>query len=569
MTSSELSEIIRKHTLYNAYKHDGKANVGAIVGKIAAEMPALRAQLKALIPQIKRTVDEVNQMTPAEQLDDLGRNYPDLLAVEGPKEEVKQLPPLPDAQKGKVVLRLPPEPSGYMHIGHAVAGLINYLYAEMYDGALWLRFEDTNPRNARKEYYESFREGYRWLGIKWDHEKSVSDDLDIIYKHSRKLLEKGHLYACTCSPETVKKNRNDGLACVHKDSSPSESLEVWEAMMSGAKKEGEASMRFKGDMSSLDPSLRDPALLRIVDHPHAIHGAKYRVWPNYDLAVVVEDYLCAVSHILRSMEFHVDLQNVLRRLLGFPDVKIIQFSRVKFEGTPLSKRLLRPLVQEGLVQGWDDPRMPTIVGVRKKGILPEALLGFTREVGYTKAEHVFDWDLVYAVNRKILDPVAKRYFFVPNHVKAEVVDAPHLTVRIRYHPDKELGERDISSKGVFYLAKEDVEKMKVGDVFRLIDLYNVKVDAKSGDKVSLSFAGKDLVREMPKIQWVGEENTVFKVLVPGHLYIGEVFNQQSLAEVHGLAEKEAANLKSGEIVQFLRFGFCRIDAPNLAIFTHK
>ncbi|MBI4257876.1 MAG: glutamate--tRNA ligase, partial [Thaumarchaeota archaeon] len=566
---AEPLETIRKHTLHNAYKHNGKADTGAVAGKIAAEMPDFRAQLKTLMPQIKRIVEEVNQMSSAEQLDSLKRNYPDMLTAESPREEVKQLPPLPEAEKGKVVLRLPPEPSGYMHIGHAVAGLINYLYTQMYDGALWLRFEDTNPRNAVKEYYESFRDGYRWLGIRWNHEKNVSDDLEVIYKHSRRLIEQGYLYACTCSPETVKKNRVDGVPCACRRSTTSESLGVWEAMFSGAKREGEASIRFKGDMSSLDTSLRDPALLRIVEHPHPIHGSKYRVWPNYDLAVVVEDYLCTVSHVLRSMEFHVDLQDILRRLLGFPDVKIIQFSRVKFEGTPLSKRLLRPLVQEGLVEGWDDPRMPTIAGVRRKGVVPEALLGFTKEVGYTKAEHVFDWDLIYAVNRKILDPVAKRYFFVPNPVRVKVADAPSLTVKIRFHPDKDLGEREMASNGVFYLAGDDVARVRVGDVFRLIDLYNVKVEAKSGKKVSLSYTGRELVREMLKLQWVTEENTGFRVRVPGPLYVGESFNRESMMEIQGLAEKEAATLKPGEIVQFPRFGFCRIDAPNLAIFAHK
>ncbi len=570
LASSELLSVIRKHTLYNAYRHGGKAEIGAVAGKIAAEVPWIRAQLRSIMPQVRTIVEEVNLMTQEEQLNELKRLHPSFLqAAEEPKEEERHLPPLPDARHGEVVLRLPPEPSGYMHIGHAVAGLINHLYAQMYEGTLWLRFEDTNPRNAETEYYENFRDGYRWLGVKWHHEKNVSDDLETIYRFSLKLLEQGYMYACFCSPEATKKNRLHSIACGCTTRTPDESLGIWEKMLSGEKSEGEASIRFKGDMTSLDASLRDPTLLRVVEHPHPIYGSKYRVWPNYDLAVVIEDYLCGVTHILRSMEFHVNLQNVLRGLLGFPEVKIIQFARVNFEGTPLSKRLLRPLVQQGLVQGWDDPRMPTISGIRRRGVLPETLLRFTMEVGYTKVEHVFGWDLVYAINRKILDPSTRRYFFVPEPVLAEVSNAPRAAARIRLHPDKDLGERKIETGSVFYLPREDVIKTGVGGIIRLIDLYNVKVTAKNDNKVSLSYAGNSLVKDMPKVQWVTDRNTPFAVLVPGALFAGEQFNEKSLLHIKGVAEKDAETLKEGDFVQFPRFGFCRIDRPLQAIFAHK
>ena len=250
-------------------------------------------------------------------------------------------------------------------------------------------------------------------------------------------------------------------------------------MLSRKYKEGEWVIRLKGDMGDLDHSLRDPNILRVIDASHPMVGTKYVVWPVYDFEVVVEDKLCGVTHVLRSSEFHVALQDRIRELLGFPAVVVEQFSRFNFKGTPVSKRLLRPLVEEKVVTGWDDPRMPTIEGVKRRGILPEAIRQFTLQVGYGKTEHTFDWSLLFAVNRKILDPISLRVFFVPDplllKVEGGALEEPLHPVPPHLRDPREEGRPRPRRPGPLGPAARTSPRMKAGDVFRLMDLYNVRL----------------------------------------------------------------------------------------------
>lgn len=559
-------ESIRMHTLLNAVKHRGRAEVGAVVSKVLGAHPELKARAKQVVEVVKKVVEEVNLLPLEAQLAELEK-YPNLLVETKP--EAKRLSPLPNAVKGGVVVRLPPEPSGYIHIGHAMAGLINAEYAKMYEGKIWLRFEDTNPRKVKLEYYDSFRDGYSWLGINWDYEKNVSDDLEVIYSYGRLMVEKGLAYACTCKEAGIKAARSEGRSCGCRERSVEANLEAWDKILSGAYNEGEIVIRYKGDLSSQDYSLRDPNLFRIVDYPHPLKGLKYRLWPVYDFAVVVEDYLCKVTHILRSLEFHVALQDRLREQLGFPKIHVKQFSRFRFKGTPVSKRLLRPLLDQGLVSGWDDPRMPTIIGLRRRGIDPAAIRNFTLDVGYTLAEHEFEWSLLYAANRKVLDPKVRRYMFIPDPILLKVRGAPEKSVKLRFHPDKDLGYRTICTRGIFYLAKSDAATLQPGKEFRLLEMYNLCVEEVGEDQITAAYTGEELKGDIPKFQWVTEDNIPYKVLIPDVLFKDGEFNQESLKEVRGLVEAEAANLKVGDIVQFVRFGFCRVDGEGVAIFAHK
>lgn len=566
----ETEPLILKHALVNAIKHGGKAEVGAVISKVLGERPEFRPLAKELIPIVKKVVEEVNLHDVGWQKGLLVERFPQVWeSLQQARAEEKGLQPLPNAELGKLVVRLPPEPSGYMHIGHAMAGLINYMYAQMYEGKVWLRFEDTNPRKVKPEYYESFREGYRWLGIKWDYEKNVSDDLEHHYSEGERLIRLGHAYACRCPTYEIKRKRFQGIGCACREKDQDESLEDWRRMLKGEFEEGEVVIRLKGDMKSEDPSFRDPNIFRIIEYPHPIQGSRYRVWPTYDFAVVVEDHLCKVTHVLRSMEFHLALQDWLRKLLGYPAITVIQFSRFKFAGTPVSKRLLRPLIESGKLSGWDDPRMPTVSGLRRRGILPEAIKEFTLTVGYTKTEHEFEWELLFAQNRKLLDPIAKRYFFVPNPIRLEVKDAPRLEAKLRLHPDKDLGFRVVDTKGSFFVPNDDVKAYRVGDVFRLMEAYNVRIEEKQDSLIKASYVGSEVLERVPKIQWVTDEYVKFTVLIPGPIFIGERFNEESLRKVEGFAEMACQDLKVGELVQFSRFGFCRIDGAGTAILTHK
>ncbi|MGD0638278.1 MAG: glutamate--tRNA ligase [Nitrososphaerales archaeon] len=561
---------MEKYALQNASRHGGRAEVGAVVSKVLGDSPALRTIAKDVARASAEVVKSVNALTLQQQEQRLKEKYPE--AVEERKQEQRVgLAPLEGAVKGSFVVRLPPEPSGFMHIGHAMAGTINDVYKQMYDGKLWLRFEDTNPRKVQKRYYESFRKGYTWLGIKWDYEKNVSSDVEFLYQHIQDLIEAGSAYACSCDLEKMKKLRFEGTACEHRAQSIEKNISVWSEMLARKHKEGTFVIRLKGDLASLDYSLRDPNIARIIDYPHPITGEKFIVWPTYDFEVVVEDQLCTVTHILRSSEFHVGLQELIREMLGFPEIRVTQFSRFNFKGTPVQKRLLRPLVEDKLVSGWDDPRMPTIEGVIRRGILPGAIRQFTTEVGYTKSEHTFDWSLLFAVNRKMLDPITRRVYFVPDPAKLRVEGAPERRVTIPFHPVEKLGDRTLETDGSFFVPSGDIGKMAEGQVFRLMELYNVRLVSKApGEDVVGRYEGEEMVQDTRKLQWVAQQDSHgVEVLEPHELYNeDETFNKDSLVTRLGVAESAFDLLKHGDIVQFPRYGFVRVDAPSRCVLAH-
>ncbi|HXW95519.1 MAG TPA: glutamate--tRNA ligase [Nitrososphaerales archaeon] len=557
----EITAVVEKAALLNATKHGGKAEVGAVIGRVLAEVPELRSKATLVSRESASVVRRINSMTLAEQEKALEQKFPGS-GQSKEKEGRVGLPPLPNAVKGKTAFRIPPEPSGFMTIGHAMAFTINYLYKEQYDGVLWLRFEDTNPRKVLPKYYESFRRGIAWLGIKYDYEKNVSDDMELIYENGERLLQTGNAYVCSCDEAKVKRLRFEGVPCEHRDNPTEVNLRLWDEMVAKKHKEGSFVVRFRGDMKSLNYSLRDTNLFRIIDSPHPLTGTKYTLWPTYDIANAVEDEICGITHILRSAEFRNELQQLIRDALSCRRLEVIQFSRFNFKGAPVSKRLLRPLVEKKVVSGWDDPRMPTVEGLRRRGIIPQTIREFTQQVGYTKTEHEYDWSMLLSLNRKLLDPISKRIFFVPDPVPLNVEDAPKRDATIPFHPQSDIGSRILHTTGEFFVAAGDIKAVKKGSVFRLMDLYNVRV-VSNGPKASGKYSGDEVIGNLRKFQWVTTAHVKVRVTVPDVLFLdGDVYNKDSLKEVSGFAEESVSSLRVGDIVQFPRFGFVRLDSPG-------
>ena len=249
----------------------------------------------------------------------------------------------------------------------------------------------------------------------------------------------------------------------------------------------------------------------------------------------------------------------------------MEFARLSIVGMPVSKRKIKPLIENGLVTGYDDVRLPTLRGLQKRGIVPEAIKQFVFSQGISKVESNVTFGLVEAMNRKILDPKTKRYFFIPNPVKLVVKNVSKRTIRLKLHPASNLGERLIETKSVFFVPKEDVQKMNAGDIFRLKDLFNVKVK-EIGNEVSAEYVGEKLLADTPKIQWTTENYLKIKVFIPGLLFKNDAYNPDSLTEIEGFAEEAISTLNNGEIVQFERFGFVRIEKKNgkiIGFFAHK
>ncbi|MFH1424190.1 MAG: glutamate--tRNA ligase [archaeon] len=550
-----VKDLIRKHALANALAHNGKANPGAIIGKLISEDDKLKSKIKELQPDIQKIVKEVNALKPAEQEAELRKIFPEFFEK---KEAVsKDLPELPNAVQGKVVTRLAPEPNGHLHIGHGIAFFFNHYYAKRYNGKCVLRFEDTNPQAEKKEFYESIAEDLDWLGIEYAERKNNSDDVELFYKHGEALLEKGELYVCQCPVELMRENRGKGKECECRKNTPEQNIELWKKMLKDLP-EGIAVVRLKGDLKAKNSVMRDPTMFRVILGDHPFQGTKYRVWPLYDFANAIEDAVCGVTHVIRSHEFDQrnELQNHIRDLLGLKNPEIISYTRIQVEASPTSKRFLKPMVESGEVMGWDDPRLATIKGLKRRGIIPETVHELGLEVRMTRGSTTIDWKAICGVNKKLLEEKSDHYYFVPEPVKVEVKDAPEKTAELALHPSLGKGTRKIKAKNIFYIPKEDAKKGKM----RLKGLYNINYLGNG----KAEYAGEELVQSMPKIQWVTDDNVELELLIPDVLTA-----KDSLQTVKGLGEFAVGKLKAGDIVQFERVGFCRKDSDKVFIRAHK
>ncbi len=566
---NELRKIILGLALLNAYEHDGRTRNDAVISKVIGAKPELRQRIREIIPIISDVIDEVNKMSLSAQKSELETNFPELLVTK-PKQERTGLPLLEGAEYGKVVTRFPPEPNGYPHIGHAKASIIDEEYARMYGGKLILRFDDTNPENERLEYYAAIKVGLDWLGIKFDRIKNTSDDMELIYKKAEELLQSGNAYVCTCDKEIISKNRREMLSCKCRSGDAVQNTRRWINMFEKYKP-GEAIVRFRGDMHAENTVMRDPTLLRIIDEPHPIHKDKYRVWPNYDLAVAIEDSVDGVTHAFRTKEYELrnELYYAILDKLGMRKPKVLEFSRLEFDGMPVSKRVLKSLIQEGKVSDYDDPRLPTLEGLRRRGVIPEAIRKFVLSLGFTKSDTLAPFETLESFNRKIVDSTTVRLFLTINPVSLVVKNNNLTEIEIPNHPQKDMGKRKIQIDGNFYISIEDANQLKIGDEIRLLELYNIKI-TKLGSNIEAEVTDITFKSEIPKIQWVPRENAVnIEVLIPKILYEDEKFNENSLESKRAITEPYYLKLNVGTEIQFVRYGYCRKDSANQVIYTHR
>ncbi len=558
-------QVARQLALENAAKY-GKASEKAVIGKLLANMPELKSEIKKAIEIAREAVEEVNRLPRDEILKVVKPGK--VRRKTGKKERI--WPELENADKyDKIVTRVAPEPNGYPTLGHAKGLLVPFIYARIYNGVFQLRFEDTNPRVERREYYDAIREEFAVLleaaeielGLtpgKWDVEIIESNDFPIMYRLAEKLINDNNAYVCTCPTTDIRKNRRLGIECPCRRRSTEENMELWEKMHSELR-EGEACLRLKTDMKHPNPTMRDPAIFRIIEAPHPLHGDKYRVYPTYDFSIAVEDSRTGVTHAFRSKEFepHVEVQKTILKMLGLRTYEMIQFGRLTIEGLPLSKRYIRPLVKTKILWGWDDPRIPTLRGLFRRGITPNAIVRFIYEQGPSKVDATIRMESIAAINRKILDLKAKRLMFVPDPIKLIIENTPEkLEAEIWLHPTtKKLGKRRIileSKNGIIevYIAQHDLKSLGDGGNIRLRDLCNVQILSIMPDMARGKYLPEKNLR-VPIIQWAPTDGVPVLVYQPETAY--------SYRVIGGIGERYIKRLKIGEIVQFIRFGFVRVD----------
>lgn len=543
-----LKNTIKKYALQNAVRYKGKANAGAVIGKVLAENPELRQSVKEISDEILRVVKETNKLSLESQEKKLQEIAPELLEKKEAKEkDIFEFLGIREGQE--VVTAFPPEPSKYPHIGHAKAIIMNYELAKRHNGTFYLRFEDTNPELADEEFYKIHLDNYQWLGIAPDKMDYASDFMEEFYKYAEKLMKDNHAYVCECRQEKIKEDRREGTECEHRYNQPDRNLELWQQMQKA--KPGKYVLRLKGHMQSPNSALRDPVIFRIIDESHPRKKKKYRVWPNYDFESAIMDGIECITHRLRSKEFELrnELQRLIQTMAGFPETHIYEFARFNLEGVESSGRIIREKVQKKQLIGWDDPSLTTIVALRRRGFLPDAIKEFVLSTGLTKTEAVLTWDDLIVHNRRLLDAKCSRYFFVENPKEIKVANAPEQTAELKLHPElSEKGSRRLKTKDKFYITEKDLKEFKESKLIRLMDCLNFK-------KVKGKFIFDSLEYEKYKqkgdkiIHWLPVQKDLVKVEI--------LMPDKKVAK--GLAEPLVKGLKVNDIVQFTRFGFCRLD----------
>ena len=499
----------------------------------------------------------------------------------------------------KVHTRFPPEPNGYLHIGHAKSICLNFSTAEKYGGQCNLRYDDTNPVKEDVEYVDSIEEDVKWLGFQWDNRLWASDYFDEMYDCALDLIKKGKAYVCDLSADEIRAYRGTlkepGKESPSRNRSVEENLKLFEEMREGKYADGEKVLRAKIDMASPNMNMRDPVIYRIAHISHHNTGDKWCIYPMYDFAHPIEDAIEGITHSICTLEFedHRPLYDWVLETLGRWETppQQIEFARLNLTNTVMSKRYLKAMVDDGTVDGWDDPRMPTIAGIRRRGYTPEAVRDFCERIGVSKANSTVDVGLLeHCVREDLKQKVASRNV-VENPVKVIITNYPEeQTEEMELENNREVPEmgnrtvpfsreqyvdgddfmevpikkyfrlfpgNEVRFKGAYFITCNEVVKNEDGSVKELLCTYDPETRSGSG------FEGRKV---KGTIHWV-DAKTAVKIKIRNNDYLmvddeegNQVMNPDSLTESIGYAEPLVAEAKPGERFQFFRKGYYIADS---------
>ncbi|MBN2102042.1 MAG: glutamate--tRNA ligase [Candidatus Aenigmarchaeota archaeon] len=547
-------EFVKKFVLQNGSFFDGPINVGSVMGKIISQEP----DFKSNIPELKETIinvsKEINSLSKEERKKELEKIAPELLVKE--KKEEGGLSELSGAEEGKVVTRFAPSPTGPLTLGQFLrAVMLSYAYAKKYNGKFILRIEDTDSKKIKLEFIKWMKEDLRRCGIEPDQIVHQSERMEIYYDHVGKLIEGGKAYVCTCSAEAFRGLKNQLEDCQCRKKTLQENKDEWKKMKEGTFSDGEAVLRLKTSMQDKNPVMRDPPIFRVNKGSHPLQGIKYNAWPLYNLSCAVDDYKLGITHVFRGKEHehNTSVQNVIYDFFKWKKPVVLNFGMISFPGTVQHSREMRELVDSGKATGWDDPKLPTIRALLRRGFAPEALKSFALSCGLSKNDIQSSWENLEAANKKIIDPIANRYMIVKDPVRIPIKNAPEISfIEEPLHPDKpEKKKIPVDLESVF-ISGDDFKKLK-GKNVRLKGLFNIKLDIVS------EYSGNEITREMPKIQWVSVPNVNVNIIYPGKTE-------------EAIGENSMKNLSVNDIIQMERVGFGRIDKKEEMIdivFGHK
>ena len=540
---------VRKYALQNALEYDGAGQVGSTLGRLLAERQDLRSRAKDLSSIVRDEVSRANSLIHSEGAASVRILIEgiDPEAVQRTKQTKREgLKPLENISD-EIVLRFAPNPNGPLSIGHARGVVINHEYASMHDGKMVLRFDDTDTivKPPLKDAYEWIIEDYEWLtGSKPDIIVRASERMPIYLRYAEKMLKKNAGYVCECSAEDFRAHRASKRACPHRGRTTEENIDAWEKMLDGRFSPGDAVVRVLTDMSLPNPALRDWPAWRIQHQAHPMVGNTYLAWPLLDFQSAIEDHEQGVTHIIRGKDLmdSTRKQKLLYDHLGWKYPETLYWGRVSIHGSgSFSTSEIRRGIETRMYSGWDDPRVPTLRSMRRKGYNPSALRSFWIDMGVTQKDVSVAMESIEASNAASIDSTSRRISLVTDPADIDIKGDVPSEIVLPFHPDdEEAGVRKIS------LASSSViiEKEDLTDSFRLKELANV--DLMEGIFEIGSFERDD---GRPIIHWLSADSSVTCEL--------EIANGNKLDILKCLVED--ANLKIGEVVQLERKGFARVE----------
>lgn len=499
---------------------------------------------------------------------------------------------------GKVYTRFPPEPNGYLHIGHAKSICLNFGTALKYGGKCNLRYDDTNPAKEDMEYVDAIERDVHWLGFEWEKRAWASNYFDTMYDAAVELIKKGLAYVDDLTAEQIKEYRGTlkepGKESPYRNRSIEENLTLFEEMKAGKYADGEKTLRAKIDMASPNINMRDPIIYRIAHQTHQNTGDKWCIYPMYDFAHPIEDAIEGITHSLCTLEFedHRPLYDWVLREVGFwPNPpKQIEFARLNLTNTIMSKRYLKRLVDEGSVEGWDDPRMPTIAGIRRRGYTPEAVRNFCEEIGVAKANSTIEMSMLEHFVRSDLQDRCPARYVVENPIKVVITNYPEgKTEQCEVENNRnvpEMGSREVPFSREIYIDGNDFMEVPVKKYFRLFPGNEVRLKGAyfikceeviknddgsikelhcTYDPETRSGSGFEGRKVKGTIHFVDAKSAV-KIRIRNYNSLmiedenGElVLNPDSVEDTWGYAEPLIAEAKPGERFQFFRHGYYIAD----------
>jgi len=546
---------VEKHALLNAVKHESDADVGAIMGPLMGDNPEFREHGDEIPGIAGGVVGRVNDLAYEEKRARLEELAPEELAEIEAEEEADEhdLPDLPNAEEyDEVRMRCAPNPNGPWHVGHARMPAVIGTYRDRYDGWFCVRFDDTDPETKRPdlEAYDDILEDLDYLGFEPDATYKASDRLETYYDHARDLIELGGAYTCSCSGEDFSELKNAGEPCPHRDKDTETVLEEFEAMIDGEYESGEMVLRVKTDIEHKNPALRDWVAFRMIDTPHPREEAsEYRCWPMLDFQSGVDDHLIGITHIIRG----IDLQDSAKRQQFVYDYfdweypEVIHWGHVQLDDydVKMSTSTISELIDQGKLDGWDDPRAPTLKSLRRRGIRGEAIVDAMTKLGTSTTDVDLAMSSIYANNRDLIDDETDRRFLVRDGVQLPLGGSPPDEANPPLHPNHEdRGVREIPASDAVLLEEGDLPDREERIWLKGLGCFQYTRD-------TLQYTGDDIdvVREgdVDVIHWVPADESV------------PVRMRTMDGDVSGHAEPGVAALEPDEMVQFERVGFARID----------